>query len=63
MTKWIARNVSELELKTVLTLIDLYPNSKLTSVVSVGDNYTVMYDSLNKLSDESTVYVNERVCL
>lgn len=63
MTKWIARNIDELKLRDLLKLIDLFPAAKLTSVVSVGDNYTVMYTFGSKLSDESTVYVNERLCL
>lgn len=63
MTKWIARNIDQLKLRDLLKLIDLFPAAKLTSVVSVGDNYTVMYTFGTKLSDESTVYVNERLCL
>jgi hypothetical protein len=63
MNTWIARNIDELTLKTIFNLIDLYPSAKLISVVSIRDNYTIVYNSLNKLSDESTVYVNERLCL
>ena len=65
MTKkvWIARNIDELSLRDLIKLIDLFPAAKLTSVVSIGDNYTVMYNFESKLTDESTVYVNERVCL
>lgn len=63
MNRWIARNVDNLTFKTIFNLIDLYPTAKLVSVAAVGDNYNVVYDSQSKLSDNSALYINERVCL
>lgn len=63
MTRWIARGVDSLTFKTIFNLIDLYPTAKLVSVTAVGDKYNIVYDFQSKLSLESTVYINERVCL
>jgi hypothetical protein len=57
ITKWVDYGVSIREVGRLIDFLKLYKNSRLISVKLVGDNYTVVYTSADKLTDNSHLYV------
>lgn len=55
--KWADYGLSIREVSRLIDYLKLYKNSRLISVKLVGDNYTVVYASPDKLTDNSHLYV------